>query len=148
MAGSRRRRSSGTTSSMAGEAPLGQERLGRVPSVCCRCGLRAWDPAGVEGFRLGGSFFETDRGEDPERLTLDEALGTEALLLGRLSYEFFAATWPGPGWRVASAARQMCGRRGPALDHRASAVVASLRVNASPCCVGAEPEMWGHPRRG
>ena len=52
------------------------------------------DPAGDEGFRLGGWFFETDRGEDGERFTLDKALGTEALLLGRRSYEFFAATWP------------------------------------------------------
>jgi dihydrofolate reductase len=28
------------------------------------------------------------------RVLLDEALGTEALLLGRRSYEFFAARWP------------------------------------------------------
>jgi dihydrofolate reductase len=52
------------------------------------------DPAGVEGFRLGGWFFETDRGEDGEGFTLDKTLATEALLLGRRSYEFFAATWP------------------------------------------------------
>jgi dihydrofolate reductase len=52
------------------------------------------DPAGVEGFRLGGWFFETDRGVDGEKLTLDKTLDTEALLLGRRSYEFFAATWP------------------------------------------------------
>jgi dihydrofolate reductase len=52
------------------------------------------DPAGVEGFRLGGWFFETDHGEDGEKFTLDKTLGTEALLLGRRSYEFFAATWP------------------------------------------------------
>ena len=52
------------------------------------------DPAGVEGFRVGGWFFETDRGEDGEKFTLDTTLGTEALLLGRRSYEFFAALWP------------------------------------------------------
>jgi len=52
------------------------------------------DPAGVEGFRRGGWFFETDRGEDGERLTLDKTLATEALLLGRRSYEWFAARWP------------------------------------------------------
>src|SRR5215212_8852238 len=52
------------------------------------------DPTGIEGFRLGGWFFETDRGEDGEKFTLDKTLGTDALLLGRRSYEFFAATWP------------------------------------------------------
>jgi dihydrofolate reductase len=59
------------------------------------------DPAGVEGFRLGGWFFETDRGEDGEKFTLDKALDTEALLLGRRSYEFFAATWPSRGGELA-----------------------------------------------
>ncbi len=59
------------------------------------------DPAGVEGFGRGGWFFETDRGEDGERFTLDTTLGTEALLLGRRSYEFFAATWPSRGGELA-----------------------------------------------
>jgi dihydrofolate reductase len=59
------------------------------------------DPAGVEGFRLGGWFWETDRGEDGEKFTLDKTLGTEALLLGRRSYEFFAATWPSRGGELA-----------------------------------------------
>jgi dihydrofolate reductase len=59
------------------------------------------DPTGVEGLRVGGWFFETDRGEDGERFTLDKTLGTEALLLGRRSYEFFAATWPSRGGALA-----------------------------------------------
>ena len=59
------------------------------------------DPAGVEGFRLGGWFFETDRGEDGEKFTLDKTLDAEALLLGRRSYEFFAATWPSRGGELA-----------------------------------------------
>ena len=54
------------------------------------------DPAGDEGFRLGGWVGRVgDRGrEAAAKVLLDEALGTEALLLGRRSYEFLAARWP------------------------------------------------------
>ena len=54
------------------------------------------DPAGVEGFRLGGWVGRIgDRGrEGAARVALDEALGAEAMLLGRRSYEFLAARWP------------------------------------------------------
>jgi dihydrofolate reductase len=59
------------------------------------------DPTGAEGLSVGGWFFETDRGEDGERFTLDRTLGTEALLLGRRSYGLFAATWPSRGGELA-----------------------------------------------
>jgi dihydrofolate reductase len=54
------------------------------------------DPAGDEGFRLGGWVGRVgDRGrEEVAKLLLDEARGAEALLLGRRTYEFFAARWP------------------------------------------------------
>jgi dihydrofolate reductase len=53
------------------------------------------DPDGREGFTLGGWFGEFG-GKDLEewgRISLDEALGAEALLLGRRSDEWFAARW-------------------------------------------------------
>ena len=52
------------------------------------------DPAGDEGFRLGGWVGQIKDREGINKLTLDEALRTEALLLGRRSYEWFAARWP------------------------------------------------------
>ena len=54
------------------------------------------DPAGVEGFRLGGWIGRIgDRGrQEAAKVALDEALGAEAFLLGRRSYEFLAARWP------------------------------------------------------
>jgi dihydrofolate reductase len=57
------------------------------------------DPAGEEGFRLGGWVGEIPREE--AKVKLDEALGAEALLLGRRSYEFFAARWPSRGGELA-----------------------------------------------
>ena len=53
------------------------------------------DPDGQEGFRLGGWFVESG-GKDLEewnKVALAEALGAEAWLLGRRSYEFFGARW-------------------------------------------------------
>ena len=54
------------------------------------------DPTGEEGFRHGGWGVELG-GEDREawaKVETDEALGAEALLLGRRSYEFFAGRFP------------------------------------------------------
>ena len=54
------------------------------------------DPTGDEGFRLGGWFGQVGNKEREAwaKVELGEALGAEALLLGRRSYEFFAARWP------------------------------------------------------
>src|SRR5271154_1206012 len=53
------------------------------------------DPDGKEGFRLGGWFGEFG-GKDLEawsQVSFQEALRTEALLLGQRSDEWFAARW-------------------------------------------------------
>ena len=53
------------------------------------------DPTGEEGFRHGGwfsQFGEQDR-EVWARVEFDEALGAEAMLLGRRSYDYFASRW-------------------------------------------------------
>jgi dihydrofolate reductase len=54
------------------------------------------DPDGLEGFRLGGWFGQFG-GKDLEewaKVEYEEALATEALLLGRRSDEWFGARWP------------------------------------------------------
>jgi dihydrofolate reductase len=54
------------------------------------------DPTGDEGFKHGGWFGQIGDKDRKEwaKVEFDEALGTEALLLGRRSYEWFAARWP------------------------------------------------------
>jgi dihydrofolate reductase len=57
------------------------------------------DPDGKEGFRLGG-WFSQFGGKDLEqwaKVSLDEALRAEALLLGRRSDEWFAERWSSRG---------------------------------------------------
>jgi dihydrofolate reductase len=52
------------------------------------------DPGGSEGYEHGGWTFEYDRGEDGDRFKLDELMEAEVQLLGRVTYEGFAAAWP------------------------------------------------------
>ena len=51
-------------------------------------------PGGGEDFRHGGWSFEISRGDEGDKFKLDETLASEALLLGRVTYEGFAAAWP------------------------------------------------------
>ena len=51
------------------------------------------DPGGAEDFKYGGWTFEIDRGEG-DKFKLDETMESDALLLGRVTYEGFAAAWP------------------------------------------------------
>jgi dihydrofolate reductase len=49
---------------------------------------------GGEDFVHKNWTFEFDRGEAGERFKVDEALGADALLIGRRTYESFAGAWP------------------------------------------------------
>jgi dihydrofolate reductase len=52
------------------------------------------DPGGSEEFEHGGWAFRFDRGPEGDKFKLDEVLASDALLLGRTTYEGFAEAWP------------------------------------------------------
>ena len=52
------------------------------------------DPGGSEDFERGGWAFQFNRGDDGDKFKLDEVMESDALLLGRVTYEGFAAAWP------------------------------------------------------
>ena len=51
-------------------------------------------PGGGESFKHAGWTFKISRGEEGDKFKLEETLGSEALLLGRVTYQGFAAAWP------------------------------------------------------
>jgi dihydrofolate reductase len=52
------------------------------------------DPGGSEGTKHGGWTFQFDRGDEGNKFKLDELLASDALLLGRVTYQGFAEAWP------------------------------------------------------
>jgi dihydrofolate reductase len=51
------------------------------------------DPGGAEGFKHGGWSFHFG-GQEQQQYKFDELFASDALLLGRRTYEGFAAAWP------------------------------------------------------
>src|SRR5918912_879943 len=49
---------------------------------------------GAEDFERGGWAFQFERGPEGDKFKLDEVMASDALLLGRVTYEGFAAAWP------------------------------------------------------
>jgi dihydrofolate reductase len=65
------------------------------------------DPAGDEGFRHGGWVGLIKDRPELARLALDEALGADALLVGRRSYEWLSARWPSRSGELADRLNSM-----------------------------------------
>jgi dihydrofolate reductase len=51
-------------------------------------------PGGEPDFDRAGWAFEFERGSEGDKFKLDEVMGSEVLLLGRVTYEGFANAWP------------------------------------------------------
>jgi dihydrofolate reductase len=67
------------------------------------------DPTGEEGARFGGWFSQIeDRDHEAwAKVEFEEALGSEALLLGRRSFEYFAGRWASRGGEWADRLRSV-----------------------------------------
>ena len=98
------------------------------------------DPGGAEDYKHGGWTFEFNRGEGDE-FKLQETRETDALLLGRKTYEGFAAAWPSregefadkfnsmPKYVVSSTLREPEWNNSTVLDGNLAEEAAKLRAS-------------------
>jgi dihydrofolate reductase len=92
------------------EGPKGEQMMGKIViSENVTLDGVVQDPAGVEGFGRGGWVGRVgERGrEEAAKVLLDEALGAEAQLFGRRTYEFLAARWPSRSGELADRLNDM-----------------------------------------
>jgi len=99
------------------------------------------DPGGAEDFAHGGWVFQFERGEEGNKFKLDEVLEAEAQLLGRVTYEGFAAAWPSrtdeagfaermnamPKYVVSSTLRELTWNNSTLIEGDVAAEVAKLK---------------------
>lgn len=99
-------------------------------------------PGGGEEFEHAGWSFDIDRGEEGNKFKVDETSESEALLLGRKTYEGFAATWPS--------------RDGPIVVHGSPTLVQGLlerdlldelRLMVYPVVLGKGKRLFGSTTR-
>src|SRR5216110_830834 len=96
-------------------------------------------PGGGESFKHAGWSFKFSRGDEGDKFKLDETRSSEALLLGRVTYEGFAAAWPSrdgefadkfnsmPKYVVSSSLEQAGWNNSTVLDGDVAKEVAELR---------------------
>jgi dihydrofolate reductase len=65
------------------------------------------DPAGDEGFARGGWVGRIADRPELNKLALDEALASTAMLMGRRTYEWFVARWPSRSGELADRLNSM-----------------------------------------
>jgi dihydrofolate reductase len=71
-----------------------EEKMGRIVVTEFVSLDGVMEAPGGEDFKYKGWSFDFDRGEEGNRFKFDEVLESEALLLGRVTYEGFAEAWP------------------------------------------------------
>ncbi len=99
------------------------------------------DPAGDEGFRVGGWVGLIGNSPQLAKLALNEALAAGAFLLGRRSYEWLAARWPSRSGELADRLNRVSKYVvSSTLEHPSWNNSTVLRGDRSPCtCATRRP---------